>query len=461
MDLDEFFGIDNDIIKNDFSIKEYDLLIWPLIRYNVLSNIKRIQDSKLNAHAGASILSVRIFKYLFDTLLFAPHKLNRKYDVIFYVTARGRLTNNFNIYSDYFSSLIEKTLVIDNSYRYRYSIPDNTDNFATQDYGWLTSFLSHQIKRIFSKKQNPDIERFIDFLRTEEIADVDFCEQMRNALYGFYFSYASYRSYLTKVLKKFEPKVIFADDGAYGSYKAILFKTAKENGILTGEFQHGTISKGQLAYNYGDGIFKSKEYRKYLPDYILTFGDYWNTQMNIPSKVVTIGAPHFYESIKKYKDIEEQKNSILIVSQGTVTNIFVEIAKYLSDSLPGYKIIFKLHPGEVPFEDRYKTLYKYNNIQVAKSGDIYKYIAECEHIIACYSTTIFEAMGFDKNIFVLDNEQSRTHIPKDIGIQFKEKEELKELIIQSEKQDIKYDLEYYFSSNWKENYDIFMEENLL
>jgi hypothetical protein len=451
MVFDKLIDIDNFIIRNTFIISEYNLLIWPLIRWNLLINIKNKQDSTLKAHAGASILSVRIFKYLFDSILFAPHKLNKNFDIIFFVTAKGR-----NRLSNFF---IENTLVMDYSIRYRYSIPDNTDNYATYNTGGVTSFIFNPIKMIFSKKKNPDIERFIDFLRTEEIVEVDYCEQTRKVLYGSYFSYKSYSSYLTKVFKKLNPNLVFVHCGSYGGDNAILLKTAKENGILTGEFQHGTISKDHFAYNYGDQILKSKEYKKYLPEYILTFGDYWNTQIKIPSKVVTIGAPHFYESIKKYKDTKVQKNSILIVSQGTVTNIFVEIAKYLSESLPDYKIIFKLHPGEVPFEDRYKILYKYSNIQVAKSGDIYKYIAQCENIVAYYSTTIFEAMGFDKNIFVLDDKASKIYIPKDIGIRFKEKEELKEMIIQNGKQDITYDLEYYFNSNWKENYKTFILEN--
>lgn len=458
MVIDEFFGFEDDVIKNDFVIKEHNLLIWPLIRWPVLSYIQMIKDNVSSANAKHLLLSVRNFRYIYDTLLYAPHKLNRKYNVIFYVTARGRLNKNFNIYSDYFSSLLDKTLVIDSSFRRCYFIPDNTDNFATGDYGRLKSFLFCQMKRILSKKQNPDIERFIYFLRTKDTFEANSSEKIRKKIYEFYLSYDCYKYYLTKVFKKLDPNVVFADDGAYGGYKAILFKTAKENGILTGEFQHGIISKSHLAYNYSDGVFKSKEFRKYLPEYILTFGNYWNEQMNIPCKTVTIGAPHFYESIKKYKDVAEQKNTVLIVSSTNQTDMWVKIAKYLIETLSGYKIIFKLHPQEVPFEESYQPLYKYNNIQVAKSGDIYEYIAKCENIVAHTSTTIFEAMGFDKNIFVLDDKVSKTYIPKDIGIRFKEKEELKELIIQTEKQDIKYDLEYYFNSNWKENYKTFLKE---
>ncbi|MEF8848442.1 MAG: hypothetical protein V5A68_04835 [Candidatus Thermoplasmatota archaeon] len=205
---------------------------------------------------------------------------------------------------------------------------------------------------------------------------------------------------------------------------------------------------------------KSDEYQKYFPDYVLTYGDYWNEQMNIPGKSVTIGAPHFYHSIRKYKQVEEKKNTILVVSQGSMTKEFVRIAKFLAEKLPTYRIVFKLHPGEVPFEDRYKSLYMYDNVIVAKYGDIYKFIAECEQIVACYSTTVFEAMGFDKKIYILDNELSRVQIPKEVGMRFKENKELEELIKNNEEQETTYDLSYYFNPDWKKNYKRFLEEKV-
>jgi hypothetical protein len=455
--MDDFFVIDNEVMKNEFVIKKYNLLIWPLVRWELLYKIQQLKDNLTIALAKHPKLSVRNLKYIFETIIYAPHKLNKKFDIVFFVPARGRINNkNFNIYSDYYSVLKNNTLVVDNSLRGIYNIPHNTDNFATGDYGRLKSFIISQINYNFFRNQDLDIEGFINFIKSKDFLEERDYNYLKKKLYEFYFSYKNYKTYYSKFFKKIKPKIIFFNTGSYGQYNAIKIETAKENNILTAEFQHGTISKNHLAYNYGNMIFKSDKYERYLPEYILTYGDYWNEQMKIPCKKVTIGAPHFYESIKKYKNVKEKKKTILIVSQGEVTDKFVKIAKYLAENLPIYRIIFKLHPGEVPFEDRYEILNKYNNIQIVKSGDIYIYIVECENIVANYSTTIFEAMGFNKNIFILDNEASKKHIPKDIGLRFKEKEELKELIIQNEKKDIKYDLEYYFNSNWKENYERFI-----
>ncbi|KKN50697.1 hypothetical protein LCGC14_0630060 [marine sediment metagenome] len=457
----EFFKLDDEIIKNKFFIKEKNLMIWPLIRTRVLYYLITKKYNLAIAHADLTKLSLKNFRYIYNSLKYAPYRLNKRRNIIYYVNARGRLNNkNFNIDADYYSSLLPNTLVIDESYRWRYYIPNNTDNFATGEYGELKAFLLYQIKRLFSKKNNQGIERFIEFLKIKVNIEEDFAKKVKKKLYLYYFGYDFYRSYLKNVFKKLDPKVIFVRTASYGGFKSILLKTAKENGILTGEFQHGTLYEDHFAYNYGNAVCKNEQYKKYLPDHILTYGDYWNDKINIPSKTITIGNPHFYENIKKYKEIKEQKDSILIISQGTITDKFVNIAKYLSKKLPNYRILFKLHPGEVSFEDRYKELYKYANIEIAKSGDVYKYIAQFENIVACYSTTIFESLGFNKKLFILDNDMSKKNIPEDIGVRFKENEELKDLILNTKALNITYNLEYYFNSNWEENYIKFLREEV-
>jgi len=457
----EFFELDDEIIKNTFIIKEKDLMIWPLIRYDVLSYLKRKKNNVAIPHARHNKLSLKNFGYIYNSLRYAPHRLNKRYNIFYYCSARGRLNNkNFNISADYYSSLLPKTLVIDASYRGYYYIPDITNDFATGEYGTLKAFLFYQIKRLLFKKNNHSIERFIEFLKTKSNIEEDFIKKVRKKLYFYYFGYDYYRSYLKNVLKKLKPKIIFVSEASYGGFKSTLIKTAKENGIITGEFQHGIIYEGHMAYNYGDAVFKSEQYKKVLPDYILTFGDYWNDKIKIPSKIITIGNPHFYKSIKKYKDIKEQKDSILIISQGGITDKFVKIAKYLSEELQNYRILFKLHPGEVPFESRYKELYKYANIEIAKSGDIYEFFAQFENIVVGNSTTIYEALGFNKKLFILEDNMTKNFIPEDIGLRFKENEELKDLIVNTEKLKMTYNLEYYFNPNWEENYKEFVREGV-
>lgn len=462
MSSDIYLKLDNEIIKNRFIIQEKNLMIWPLIRWKILSNINTKKYNLKTAHAvSIKKISINSLKYIYDTLKYAPHIMKKNYQIIFYNTARDRVNNkNFNTYSDYYTSLPYKTINIQSSYRNRYYIPNNTNDFAVGEYGKLKAYIINRIKSLFYKTHIYEIERFINYIKTKDYIDNEFAQKIRKELNKYYNRFDYYKSYILKVFRRLDPRLIVVRTAAYGELNGILIKVAKENGIKTAEFQHGVISENHMAYNYGESIFQSKEYKKYLPEYILTYGDYWKNNITIPSKKITIGNPHFYESIKKYKNIKEQKNSILIMSQGTITHKFVNIAKYLSEKLQNYRIVFKLHPGEVPFESRYNELYKYTNIDLAKSGDIYHYIAQCENIIACYSTTIFESLGFKKNLFILDNELSKKNIPKDIGLRFKEKTELIDLILNNKAPEMNYNLEYYFNSKWEENYKKFLSEEV-
>ncbi len=455
MTTPEFFDLDNQILKQEFIIKEKDLMIWPLVRWMVLSYLNFKAQNLTVPHSRLNKLSLNNIKLLYHSFKYAPHRLKKPYDIIFYSSARGRLINkDFNIFTDYYSPLFPKTLTMDSAYRGRYEIPNDTQDFATGEFGEFKTRIIYQIKKIISRQNNEVIERFIDFLKSYNDFEKPFIERVKKELYFYHAEYDSYESYITKTFKKLKPRIIFVHTSTYTGFKAMLLKTAKKFGITTAEFQHGVISKHHIAYNYGDEIFKNEKYKKYLPDYILTFGDYWNANIKIPSKKITIGNPHFYESIKTYQTLKEIPHSILIISQGTITDEFVQIAKYLSQNYPNYKIIFKLHPGEVPFENRYKELYDYPNIEIAKSGDIYQYFAESEYIIGCYSTAIFEALGFNKKLLILDNELSQNEIPEDIGVWFKTPQELD---LNKIKFDTLQDREIYFDPMWKENYKNFVK----
>jgi CDP-glycerol glycerophosphotransferase (TagB/SpsB family) len=119
-----------------------------------------------------------------------------------------------------------------------------------------------------------------------------------------------------------------------------------------------------------------------------------------------------------------------------------------------------MHPGEIQNYELIKPLETFENIDIKKDGDIYELLAKSESIIACYSTTVFEAMAFKKNIYILDNEFSKNYIPKEIGLRFKNNHELLNLIKNKVKNDWDLDIEYYFNSKWKENYKRFINKEV-
>lgn len=191
-------------------------------------------------------------------------------------------------------------------------------------------------------------------------------------------------------------------------------------------------------------------------------GEYWNNQVKIPGKTYVVGNPHFHESIKIYNDIKEEENTILIISQPYIASFFIKIASELSQKLKNFKIIFKLHPGEWRFKGKYDMHFEnYNNIFVETDTDIYKLIKKSEYIIGHTSTSLFEAYGFDKKIFVYDDSLSQIYIPKEIGMRFRNVDDLLNNIRNKYSAKNKsVNIDYFFNRNWKENYIRFLKEEI-
>jgi len=267
--------------------------------------------------------------------------------------------------------------------------------------------------------------------------------------------------YFDKILPRIKNKIAFVHCASYlGRITAILTKILHSAGFKVIEVQHGVVSKEDYAYNYPRSCIENKHHqcREYLPDYLLMFGDYWAKRVRTPSKKIVVGYPYLNKlSEKLIQKISPERKTILIVSQGTVTKHMVDIAKELSRAFNDYKIIFKLHPGEIPFKERYSSLKSYSNIEIIGNYNIYELIAKNNIIIGYNSTTIFEALKFPKKrIFIVENNE----IPDEIGYKFSNIEELIEAIKDDTKGYPKVKSEYFWASNWEERFREFMRDEL-
>ncbi|HZK11089.1 MAG TPA: hypothetical protein VFD10_01860 [Atribacterota bacterium] len=266
--------------------------------------------------------------------------------------------------------------------------------------------------------------------------------------------------YFNKVIPRIRNKIAFVHCASYLGGKAILTKILHLAGFKVIEVQHGFVSEGHYAYNYPKSCIKNKNHkcREYLPDYLLMFGEYWVENIRTPSKKIVVGYPYLNElSEKLIQNISPGGKTILIVSQGTVTEHMVNIANELSRAFNDYKIIFKLHPGEIPFKERYSSLKSYSNIEIIGNYNIYELIAKSSIIIGYSSTTLFEALKFpEKKIFIIENSD----VPEGIGYKFSNVEDLIEAIKDNSKDYSKANSEYFWVSNWEERFREFMRNEL-
>lgn len=453
-------------IERDEKILEYrfsfdNFLMWPIIRWSLFS--QAINDYEEPIIKSTPKIS-QLLKYATNVFMKYPYFVKNTDIILFGATVSNVLIEGqyFNRIHDYYNFVFpDNTIFFELPNNFKYRKPRAFKNTYYHDYIRIMPILMSKLNKNIGLEQMRTINTFVDYLKTNFDKQVEnsFYENIKTQLIKEEKRLKYRKRYFLKLLDKIKPKVLFLNCAHYGG-ESYIIKWAKERGIITAEFQHGVVSKMHPAYNYGDGILNSEEYRKYTPDYFLTYGEYWNKQIKIPGKTYVVGNPHFHESIKRYKDIKEEKNTILIVSQWTLTKEFVEIAKYLASEFKEKKIIFKMHPGEMKNYNLIKPLEVFRNIEVQKDGDIYELLAKYESIVACYSTTVFEALAFNKRIYILDNSYSKNYIPKEIGIRFKNFTDLRDLIKNKVKNENEQDIEYYFNSNWKENYKKFIEQEI-
>ena len=461
-DIETLLRIENnpDIISYRFNAD--DFLIWPLVRYRIFS---QAMDYNQYLSKRSTVKKYRLVKYIVNNFLNYPGFVRNKKILIFGTGVTNIKINNnyFNRIHDYYNLVFpDDTVFLESSDNFEYRKPRAFKNTYYYDYMKIMSVLKSKLVTHVDEKTTKAIDNFIEFLNKNFAMGFDqtFYEMIKNSLIKEATRLSYMKSYFLKLLDRIQPKIVFLEDAHYGGQSYII-KWAKERGIVTAEFQHGTVSKSDPAYNYGEGVRNSKEYKKYVPDYLLTYGEYWNSQVRIPGKTYVVGNPHFYESIKRYENIKEEKDTILIISQWTLTKEFIEITEYLAKHFKNKKIIFKMHPGEMDNFCMIEPLENFPNVQIKKDGDIYELLAKCENVVGCYSTAIFEALAFDKKkIYVLENSFSRDEIPEDIGVRFKNGEELVELMEAGITNEKYLDVQHYFNSKWKENYISFINDEL-
>jgi len=458
----------------DFKFKYDNILIWPFVRFGLF--VETI-NKKLNLTPESSSFKLPGFKhginYLFKSILQNPFTVSKKFNIIIFGSTVGvvLLKENkwFGRINDYFALENEdQTLVIDNSQRFKYKHPRYPKNVKYHDLILIKAKLKNRFFGRVSSQDQAEIDSLISFLKEKfpYPLDENYYKKIRKKVLSLSSEIKYLKPYYKKLFLKTQPKIIFLEDGSYGNQSYIL-KWANDLGIKTAEFQHGVISLIHPAYNYGCAIFESEEYKKYLPEYFLTYGQFWSDNIRTPSEKIVLGNPHFSSKLEEYENKSKQHNThkiILIVSDPPLSHDFIKLTTELSNKLKNenFRIIYKLHPREAHLlDERYSPLKNLQNVTLVSSGDIYNLIFNSDFIIGSISTTLFEAIGFNKPIFVYDCIFSQLNVPQDIGIRFRTGDELFELIKNNQKIKPVKNVEYYWAKNWREKYKNFIESKIL
>lgn len=346
----------------------------------------------------------------------------KKKNILIFSSTLFNIENNgrfFNCLHGYYYNLYpNETLLIEDS--------DNNFNWRTKNSYDGLSFINtyiellclilqkvcHTFAPIYRDDYNVFIKEYPNLLSLERLSKDDYYTKF-------------YAFFIKKLLKKVNPKIIIVNCGSYGHNAAIICFVAKQLGIKVIEPQHGVTYKSP-GYTASDIIANSKEYTKYLPDVLFTFGEYWKTFVNWKYEILPVGYQHLNEYTQKMKHTKTNHDFLVISQPMNEQDEIkkVEFVKSLSKCFHKKKILFRIHPSE-NYEQQ-KTIYQdFKNIEISNSKKaLYEDIKICRNIIGWYSNCLYECLAFEKTPIIVDTSYTREYFPNNIGIWIKSAEEL-------------------------------------
>lgn len=455
-----------ELMSYHFSTDE--IALWPFIRYKLFAMTNNAVTGMRSIEAATDKTAITKLRFYFVSLYKSFLKVRHHYPVVIYShdagTAEKRNGKWFNRISDYFSDVYSDTLMLYNIQGTSVKTPKYSRHFGIFNSMGIKVYFKKKLSRCsLSTQDGETIDALLQFLGTsypfalEEVG----LPQLRARLAELAVTLPMYRTYFDSFLSRVKPSIILWEDASYMTY-GFLTKWCKDAGAAVGELQHGYVGFAHHAYNYHPATCAHEEMRRYMPDYFLTYGDFWNTTIRIPGKSVTIGNPHFAEKVKHLTIQEEigSPTTMLYISDGMTvdaTKAFL-LASAASLRDKRVRILFRPHPLEKTYvAERYPEFMAHDVITVCAEGDIYPLLARSTWVCGTFSTVVFEAAALGKRVFIVDTPGARMYISREFGTWIFSPEELVQQLRDTLIAPRMQSPEYYFATDWKERYRTFLQ----
>lgn len=371
--------------------------IWPLVRFDLLTALSR--EGSLPAPRRSVPMRARIGNLLKGLLgiRFSRAPIQFISSTLFCVKQSHKYRN---VLEDYFCQVCPKgSFVYENLDPLDYSRRLPRENPKISTVFTYIDLIGKALALFFKVNVDNDIDAFCQHLVDQGVAP-SLVDNVRVKLVRYAKQLSMQRLLYRLFLKLCSPKLLFVNCGAYGASNAILISEAKSLGIAIAEMQHGVIDASHYAYNYNAEMRESSVYERYLPDYLLTFGEFWHGGMCNACVKVPVGHPHLSRIREKFVD-KSLPDSFLVISQWTITDDLIEAAVKLRAARPNAQIKYRLHPIEA-LSDQQRQRLLANDIELSdRHSDIYAEFSSSWNIVGCYSTALYEAKAFGKNVLVM------------------------------------------------------------
>lgn len=466
--IERIFSVEEDPRILEF--KTYDgIPIWMMSRYYFLYNILFSRMLRFDSPTRLRELNATAISTIIKTVGYniSHQSLKKRKTILLYTTNRKTTVDSkfFNRYTDQLALVYpDETLTIEQALlNWEWPFP-RANNCVYFD---INSRIIGEIRsRLGSKRDVPQIVELVDYVasKANDLCDIHFSDKDKQVHISYIEKVIISMRYQAKWIEKQstkDTKLFVMVGGAY-PFSYPINKVLKEKGIKTADLQHGYITKSNLMYNYSEGIVHHPDVVQGLPDYFLTYGDYWNTQFNCPSKKVSIGNPYNDLSMKKDKtavrnDTSGKDRFITLFGTGENTDHYISLTQFIAKHFDGkYRVKFRPHPGERKYVEQFLTDHSID-ISVDSNIEVYDTLKESEIIISEISTVLFEAVGIVKRILVWQTDYSKEYFPDPPFETFENDDEVIELIC-SKNEPPSFDSHYFWADKWEHNYKKFISE---
>ena len=431
------------------------LLLWPFVRWMAICATQEQVLGQQVAFAAGSRRTLRQSAELVTrATIRGPLSVQRPFDIVSIGSSAGLVMQRegrwFDRINDYFvMEFPDRTLVLDMAEQAGYKSPRFPPHVRCFDTFDIAASLTTRMRRP-STADLATIERLLDFLRDALPVAIEL-EPIRARLVHWATRLPALHGWYQRFFDKVRPRVLFIEDASYGAF-AHICTWARAAGIATAEFQHGVIARSHLGYNYGDAACADEAFAHCLPQYLLAYGEFWRKEVRSPSEIVIAGCPHFSETARPAS--APATGTILTISQGICTDAMVRLTAVVARQFPERRCVFRLHPGEVAFHERYASLETIPNVEISSRGDLYPLFEAARVVIGHSSTAMVEAAGVGLPVLVLDDEGSRAILPSSIGTWFRTVDELLPLVASPPSLSI--DPAQFFADGWRDRYRSFI-----
>ncbi len=358
-------------------------------------------------------MNTELISYFFRALLYNIRKsklIRDKHSVVFYTPCRGITeAHGFrNTYCDDFALSDSSYLVLENA-PVSWKWPGKRLNQNT--YYYSLNYALHKILARFTyTKEKKQVSLLSEYIkkRVSNLFHIELTNEEVQWLIRVTcqetLAMEEHSKWILNKCRKMCTKILVIPGASHSNY-CYLNREAKKNGITVIEIQHGLITKNADIINYSNELCKDKRLKESSPDYFFSFGEWWNSQTNIPfSNKISIGSIQRDRNRANKKQDEEL---ILFIGGGNKTEELFKLADFVAGKLKEkYKVMFRPHPIERNAVEEIR--HSYSSVEIDYNENVYETLSRCKSIIGEASTVLYEAIGIVNKIFVWNTSYAKS-----------------------------------------------------